>query len=56
MSMSSRFQTSHLARLREIGWGEWDPIGIRQHNDHDWRLGAADEYDSYLLHVVDLLG
>lgn len=49
------FPNLHLIHLRQIGWDEWDPIGIRQLNDHDWRQGAADEYDCYLLHVADLL-
>lgn len=44
-----------LARLRQIGWDEWDPIGIRQINDTDWRTGAADEYDAYLLDVAHML-
>lgn len=44
-----------LSRLRQIGWDEWDPIGIRCFDDQSWRDVAADEYDTYLLHVVSLL-
>jgi hypothetical protein len=44
-----------LSRLREIGWDEWDPIGIRSMDDQCWRNSAADEYDAYLLHVASLL-
>jgi hypothetical protein len=44
-----------LSRLRQIGWDEWDPIGIRSIDDHSWRGPAADEYDQYLLHAARLL-
>ncbi len=44
-----------LSQLRQIGWSEWDPIGL-QVIDPDWRSdGGEDEYDSYLLHVAGLL-
>ncbi len=33
-----------LSELREIGWAEWDPIGLS-----DSRVHCEDEYDSYLL-------
>jgi hypothetical protein len=33
-----------LLDLREIGWSEWDPIGLSRD-----RLHCEDEYDSYLL-------
>jgi hypothetical protein len=33
-----------LARLREIGWSLWDPIGLE-----DFRDDCEDEYDDYLL-------
>jgi hypothetical protein len=33
-----------LAELREIGWAEWDPIGLSSD-----RASCEDEYDSYLL-------
>ena len=42
-----------LSVLRQIGWDDWDPIGLR--DDADWRKNGADEYDGYLLHVVSLL-
>ncbi|MDR3449043.1 MAG: hypothetical protein P4M15_04735 [Alphaproteobacteria bacterium] len=44
-----------LATLRKIGWDRWDPIGIRMFGDHAWRGPAADEYDTYLLHVAGML-
>lgn len=44
-----------LARLRQIGWFEWDPISLGE-IDPDWRSdGGEDEYDSYLIHVADLI-
>lgn len=46
-------QDHDIAALREIGWREWDPIGIREMNDDAWQNGAADEYDSYLIEVAD---
>jgi len=51
----NRIPTPLRSRLRRIGWDEWDPIGILRLNDHDWRHEAADEYDTYLLHGVNLL-
>ncbi|WP_222042426.1 hypothetical protein [Rhizobium laguerreae] len=44
-----------LNRLREIGWSEWDPIGLLGNRD-TWR-GAPfeDDYDDYLIHVADRL-
>jgi hypothetical protein len=46
-----------LSRLREIGWSHWDPIGLRELSDDDWRDGGAcaDEYDGYLLQVAGRL-
>ena len=44
-----------LSRLRQIGWDEWDPIGLRLFDDNDWQTNCADEYDGYLLHVVSML-
>ena len=43
-----------LSRLRQIGWSLWDPIGLRELSDGEWRDGGAcaDEYDGYLLQVV----
>ena len=43
--------TFQLARLREIGWAQWDPIGVGG-PDHGW---PADEYDTYLLHAAGQL-
>ena len=51
----NRYPKIQLSILRQIGWDEWDPIGIRGFEDDDWRTDAADEYDSYILHVVSLL-
>jgi hypothetical protein len=33
-----------LSELREIGWREWDPIGLSNERTH-----CEDEYDRYLL-------
>jgi hypothetical protein len=33
-----------LTALREIGWSDWDPIGLSPDRAH-----CEDEYDSYLL-------
>jgi len=41
-----------LSALRDIGWKEWDPIGIKQFAGDAWQNGSADEYDSYLSRVV----
>jgi len=38
-----------LERLRDIGWQEWDPIGLRESDC------PRDEYDSYLLEVASRL-
>lgn len=50
--------SSQLARLRDIGWSKWDPIGILQEGQN-WRdedcLPFAAEYDSYLLQAVGML-
>lgn len=41
-----------LSILRDIGWREWDPIGL-QSLEGGWQQStAADEYDSYLIHVA----
>jgi hypothetical protein len=45
--MSALFPVK-LSVLRDIGWREWDPIGLRGSQEGD----AADEYDGYLLHVA----
>lgn len=40
-----------LSRLRDIGWGLWDPIGILAPSaawDEEGCEGFADEYDTYL--------
>jgi hypothetical protein len=39
-----------LSRLREIGWRDWDPIGLDGLEDR-----PDDEYDSYLLQAVGRL-
>jgi hypothetical protein len=33
-----------LGALREVGWSEWDPIGLLSDRPH-----CEDEYDTYLL-------
>lgn len=43
-----------LFRLRDIGWTEWDPIGLR--HSEGWEADpSADEYDSYLVEVAGAL-
>ena len=44
-----------LSVLRDIGWREWDPIGLRGSEDGWEQSDAADEYDSYLLQVAACL-
>ena len=44
-----------LSRLRDIGWAEWDPIGILSEGQSWEDHPAADEYDSYLLHAASRL-
>lgn len=41
-----------ISALREIGWREWDPIGIKKLDGDAWQNGAADEYDAYLIEVA----
>lgn len=47
-----------LSRLRDIGWSNWDPIGLlgegQKWDDEDC-LSFANEYDSYLLEVAGRL-
>ncbi len=44
-----------LARLRNIGWTLWDPIGLLA-TDADWTgCGFADEYDTYLVKVAGMV-
>ena len=43
----SEIPTLHLSRLREIGWSQWDPIGLRPPDE-----GFVDEYDRYLLQAA----
>ena len=45
----------HLARLRDVGWDVWDPIGLRTILG-PWRDSSAeDEYDCYLLEAAERL-
>jgi hypothetical protein len=43
-----------LSRLRQIGWENWNPIGLGN-DDGTWSEDCADEYDRYLLHVASLM-
>jgi hypothetical protein len=52
--MTSR-SSIELSRLRDIGWEQWDPIGLLAEGDTWNHKPFADEYDSYLLHVASLL-
>jgi hypothetical protein len=51
-----------LSKLRDIGWGHWDPIGLMTPNgffpgkwDKEPNLSFADEYDSYLISAASQL-
>lgn len=44
-----------LSRLRDIGWSEWDPIGILNKGDIWDHKPFADEYDSYLIQAAGQL-
>lgn len=51
----SKHPKIQMARLREIGWELWDPIGLIS-DGSDWRTaGFADEYDSYLLRAAGMV-
>lgn len=41
-----------LSALRDIGWREWDPIGLSKIKGGWEGSSAADEYDNYLLHLA----
>ena len=42
-----------LSVLRDVGWDQWDPIGL-DGSDGGWRRShAADEYDRYMRRVAD---
>lgn len=41
-----------LSRLRDIGWKEWDPIGLLASGEAWDRQPFADEYDRYLVEVA----
>ena len=51
-----------LSRLRDIGWGLWDPIGLigpegvsSGNWDHQDNRSFADEYDNYLISAASQL-
>ena len=44
-----------VSRLRDIGFAEWDPIGVLAPGEPWHGDACADEYDGYLLAVVGLL-
>jgi hypothetical protein len=51
MLMSARPHVK-LSVLRDIGWNQWDPIGLNG-SEGGWRRShAADEYDRYMLRVA----
>jgi hypothetical protein len=41
-----------LSILRDIGWREWDPIGLSTLEGGWEGSSAADEYDQYLVHLA----
>ena len=46
------FPPIKLSVLRDIGWKEWDPIGILPEGRNWDHEPFANEYDSYLLEVA----
>lgn len=44
-----------LSVLRDIGWREWDPIGLADPRGAWKGLSCADEYDTYLIAVAGRL-
>ena len=44
-----------LSRLRDIGFHDWDPIGLLAEGETWDHKGFADEYDSYLLEAASLI-
>jgi len=51
----SSFSKVSLSILRDIGWSQWDPIGLMPEGwtwDHDDSSGFKDEYDSYLTNAA----
>jgi hypothetical protein len=50
----NRYPKIKLSLLRDIGWKLWDPIGLALPGGA-WPNHCADEYDSYLLHVLAML-
>jgi hypothetical protein len=51
----SSYPPLKLSRLRDIGWAEWDPIGILLPGEKWDHHPAAEEYDRYLLHAASNL-
>lgn len=41
-----------IHKLREIGWAEWDPIGILEPGEAWDGQSFADEYDTYLVQAA----
>ena len=38
-----------LSKLRDLSWGIWDPIGMKESRVH-----CEDEYDAYLIRVIGM--
>ena len=51
----SSYPPLKLSRLRDIGFKEWDPIGILGPEEIWDYHPAADEYDRYLFHAASRL-
>ena len=43
-----------LSRLRDIGWSNWDPIGLLADGENWEGKPFADEYDGYLLRAAGM--
>src|SRR5579864_5728402 len=45
--------TVKLSVLRDIGWSQWDPVGLNGSEGGWQRSDAADEYDRYMRRVAE---
>ena len=50
-----RYPAVRLCDLREIGWREWNPLGLPPPKEDTWRHANIAEYDNHMLHIACLL-
>lgn len=50
-----RYPHVQLSHIRQIGWTEWNPLGLCLPDKQAWRHVNIAEYDNHLMHVVCLL-